>query len=352
MHRVVAGIALSILLGACGDRQADRDEIPDWALESVPMLAVGDVTDSDSAVFGRVTDARLLESGLLAVADGGARAVIFFDSAGQERARLGQRGRGPGEFTGSMTLIGLGADSLAVWDPGQPRWTLIAGEAPTLSAEAPVSPGVAWIHAGVLVRGESALVPDWVPPLLLELADSLPELRFGFVDETALLWLNTDAAGREWRAYAGREAVGRITLPADLRPTQFRGNHVVGVQADSLGLEQVVVHSFVRPSGIGAAAGAAVPPSPDPQARGELIAAMRNAVVAQEMHYAQAASYTTDADSLAVTMPAGARLRVLDADSRGWRGVGWYTATGYSCGMMVGGIPPRGWREGEARCGW
>jgi hypothetical protein len=352
MRLLAAGVVVSLTLGACGGRQDAGTAIPDWTLEPVPLLAVGDVADTDSAVFSRVTDARLLETGMLAVADGGARSVLFFDATGQQRARLGRRGRGPGEFTGGMSLAGLGADSLAVWDPGQPRWTLIAGESPTLSTEASVTPNAAWIHAGVLVRGERTLVPDWAPPLLLTLADSLPEIRFGFVDETALLWVNTDAAGREWRAYAGPEAVGHITLPAELRPTQFRADRVVGVLSDSLGLEQVVVHRFARPAGITPGLGAATPPTPDPQARGDLISAMRTAVVAQEMHYAQAMSYTQRTDSLAVTMPPGARFRILDADSRGWRGVGWYTATGYSCGMIVGGVPPRGWREGEARCGW
>lgn len=344
--------ALSVVVAACGERSTAREDIAAWDIEPTPMLAVGDIADSDSAVFARVTDARLLDTGLLAVADGGARAVLFFDTTGQRRATLGRRGRGPGEFTGSMTLAGLGADSLAVWDPGQSRWTLIAGDEPALRDDAPPSPSGAWMHAGVLVQGERALVPDWVPPLLQSLADSLPELRFGFLDETSLLWVNTDAMARAWRAYAGPRAVGRLTLPDGLRPTQFRAAHVVGVAADSLGLEQVVVHRLTRPDGIAVATSAATPPAPDQQARFELVAAMRTSVVAQEMHYAQAASYTQNADSLAVTMPVGARFRVLDAGTRGWRGVGWYTATGFSCGMIVGGVPPRGWSEGEVRCGW
>lgn len=356
MRSLAARVALPLLLLACDDQQDGRDAIADWELDATPVIAVGDRAETDSAMFARVTDARMMESGVLAVADGGASAVFFFDSTGQERSRLGRRGRGPGEFTGAMTLAGLPADSLAVWDPGQMRWALITGEVPAVRAggrtDAPPPPSSAWVHAGVLVRGESSLIPVWVPPLLMALADSLPELRFGFLDETALLWVNADAAGREWRAYAGREAFGRITLPDDLRPTQFRADFVVGIQSDSLGLEQVVVHRFVRPPRIIAGRGPATPPTPDAQARAELMSAMRNAVVAQEMHYMQAASYTPQADSLPVTMPEGARFRILDADTRGWRGVGWFAATGYSCGMIVGGVPPRGWSEGEVRCGW
>jgi hypothetical protein len=323
-----------------------------WALETAPVFGVGDATDTDSAMFARVTDARELESGAVAVADGGASVVHVFEPSGAYLVRLGRRGRGPGEFTGALSLAALGADSVAVWDAGQSRWTLVAGESPTVRDEAPPSTSAAWIHAGVLVRGERALVPAWVPPLILQLADSLPELRFGFVDETALLWVNTDAAGREWRAYAESLPVGRISLPAGLRPTQFRADRVVGVQADSVGLEQVVVHRFTRPQGIAPRSDAAVPPAPDPEARDALRAAMRNAVVAQEVRYAEASSYTTRTDSLMLEMPPGARLTILHADTRGWLGVGWYAATGYSCGMVVGGLPPRGWAEGEVRCGW
>lgn len=349
---LVAALALSFSVAACAGGDAAGGGIPVWAIDPEPLLAVGDRADSDTAQFIRVTDARVTASGGLVVADGGASAVLFFDSTGLERARLGRRGRGPGEFTGGMSVVEVGTDSIAVWDPGQSRWTLITGAPPALHSDAPPAPHAAWIHAGVLVHGETGLVPVWVPPLLQTLTDSIPDLRFGFLDETALLWVNTDAAAREWRAYVGPEAVGRITLPAGLRPTQFRGDRVVGVLADSLGLEQVVVFRFTRPPRIVADRTAAAAPAPDAEARAQLISAMRNSVVAQEMHYAQHGGYTTAADSLPMEMPVGTRFRILTADARGWRGVGWFTATGYSCGMIIGGVPPRGWGEGEARCGW
>lgn len=352
MRPVRLTMLCSVLAAACAQADAPGAGLPEWTVTASPSLAVGDVADSDTATFSKVTDARLTERGLLAVADGGASAVLFFDSTGVERARLGRRGRGPGEFTGGLTLAGLGADSLAVWDPGQSRWLLIAGLTPAIGTEAPPAPSAAWVHAGVLVRGETPLVPVWVPPLLLALSDSLPELRFAFIDETALLWVNADAAAREWRAYADGEAVGRVTLPPGLRPTQFRADRVVGVLADSLGLERVAVHRVARPPGIIADRGPATPPAPDAEARGALMAAMRFSVMAQEMHYARASTYTQRADSLEVSMPPGARFRILDADARSWRGVGWFTATGFSCGMIVGGVPPRGWSEGEVRCGW
>lgn len=198
---------------------------------------------------------------MLAVADGGASIIILFDSLGHERTRLGSKGRGPGEFTGALSLAGGSGDSLLVWDPGQTRWSVISGTPATIQTSAANNGPAAWMHAGVLVRGEGDLVPAWAPPLLQRLADSL-------------------------------------------------------------GLERVVVHALTRPSGI----------APD---------RMPAESLAPEMFYAGAGRYTTRSDSLTVQMPEGTRFRVLDANDRGWRGVGWVTATGYACGMIVGGTPPR-----------
>jgi hypothetical protein len=346
--RVLAVVAV---VAGCAS-ESEQAAVADWALSASPTLAVGDVDVTDIMVFARVTDARLLPSGALVVADGRASVLVIFDTAGVERARLGRKGRGPGEFTGGMTLAGLAGDSIAVWDAGQSRWTLVHGDAPAIEPTARVEGPAAWMHAGVLVLSEGALVPAWTPPLLQRLADSLPEMRFGFLDETSVLWVNTDAEARSWQAYAGADAVGRVTLPADLRPTQFLSNGIVGVQTDSIGLERVVVHTLMRPSGITPDRTPATPMAPDSTARFALTAAMRTSVMSQEMHYATAGSYTARTDSLNVAMPEGARFLVLDANDRGWRGVGYFTATGFSCGMIVGGIAPRGWSEGAVRCGW
>ena len=352
MHFAFRAITVVLVAAACTSQGEQAPAVSEWALAQDPRIAVGDVDGTDSMVFARVTDARLMASGELMVADGGASVLVVFDSAGVERIRLGRKGRGPGEFTGVMTLAGLAGDSIVVWDDGQSRWTLVHGDEPTLAPSARIEGPSAWIHAGVLVLSERALMPAWTPPLLQRLADSIPEIRHGFLDETSLLWVNTDTEGRVWQAYTESEPVGRVTLPASMRPTQFRADAIVGVQTDLLGLERVVVHALTRPDGI-------VPdrtPSPafsaDSAARFALVAAMRTSVMAQEMQYANGMSYTMNTDSLNVEMPPGARFKVLEANKRGWSGVGYFTATGFSCGMIVGGRVPRGWSEGEVRCGW
>lgn len=350
--RAAALLALvGLVTSACADAGSSSAGPPEWALEATPVLMVGDTEDSDTAVFARITDVRLLPNGALAVADGGASAVLLFDESGQALGKVGRRGRGPGEFAGQISLARQSHDAVAVWDPSQSRWS----EVKIGRASATVLPDslgdAAWAHAGVIVLGEG-LVPAWAPSLLMSVADSNPETRLGFLDETALLWLNRDAAMREWVSYVGTGPVGQLTLPPNFKPMQFRGDRVAGLLSDSVGLEQVVVFRFARPSGVSPSREAAGPAPADSGQRATLMSAMRMAVVAQEMHFATAGSYTVRVDSLAVEMPAGTRLSIVDADNRAWRGAGVVTATGYTCGMYIGLAPPRGWGEGAPRCAW
>lgn len=350
-HAALGVTLLVASVSACGGGASDANASAEWRLDPTPVLSVGDTEDSDTAVFSRITDVRLLPNGALAVADGGASAVLLFDSTGTPLGKVGRRGRGPGEFAGQISLARRGDDAVAVWDPSQSRWsevTLGRSEIPLL----PDSLGdAAWAHAGVVVLGEG-LVPAWAPSLLQSLVDSFPNTKLAFVDETALLWVNRDAAMHEWVAYAGSASAGRVSLPQSFRPMQFRGDRVVGLLADSVGLERVVVYRFARPAGVNPSREAAGAAPADSGQRATLMSAMRNAVVAQEMHYASAARYTTRADSLALEMPPGTRLSIIDADDRAWRGAGVVTATGYTCAMYIGLAPPRGWQEGAPRCAW
>lgn len=348
-RRLFNSLAVIACIG-CADA-ADRAAVPEWALRAEPLLAVGDTTDGDTAVFAAVADARLMPNGVLAVADAGARAVLLFDSTGSRIAKLGRQGRGPGEFTGRIALARRGENAVAVWDPSQTRWSEVQVGRQEIPLLADSLGDAAWLHGGVIVLGEG-LVPVWAPPLLQALQDSIPEIRLAFLDETALLWVNRDAEMREWVAYAGRESFGWITLPRGFRPTQFLENRVVGVTTDELGLERVVVLAFERPPGVVAGRGAASTPPADSGQRSALRRTLRNLVVAQEMHWAEASGYTARTDSLSLDLPTGVSVKIISATKRGWYGAGWIRETGYTCGMFIGVAPPRGWSEGEVGCGW
>ena len=345
-------LALSVSMSGCGERPPAKGVTPEWTIAAAPRLAIGDRVDTDTVVFSTVTDARLLPGGALVVADGGAWGVRTFDASGALVSSAGTRGRGPGEFSGGISLAGATGDSVAVWDPGQSRWTLVHvldGGTRTITG---ASARPVWFHAGVMVQSALAAPPAWVPPLLRALSTASPEVRLAHLDRTGLLYVRQDPAVKRWLVYNdSAAAVGALTLPDGVTAFQFTGDAVVGLRSDSLGLQQVVVHDIRTGEHAAPDLTPAETDTIDAASRSRLMAALRYAVTAQEMHWVTAQSYTAAADSLAVTMPEGARFKVIEATKGGWRGVGWFPASGYSCGMVVGLSTPAGWSEGAVACG-
>ncbi len=360
---VILAATLGAVGAACSETPETVTPLAEWALDSNPRRIVGDSEDSDSATFVRITDARVLPSGVLVVADGGASEVHFFDENGSPLAHVGRKGRGPGEFTGAIRLAARDSTSVAIWDPALMRWSVASPS----SAEVPATAtggstanetgDAAWVHAGILVRSEGGLVPSWAPALLKNLADSGSRARVAFVDASGILWAHRDTGRREWIAYVGDDAkgagaIGYVVVPAGMRVTQFTKRTVVGVRPDLAGYESVLELGFSRPELSASKPFVAATSEVDSATRGDLMVAMRNAVVAQEMHYAEHGTYTSRTDSLSVEMPLGTRLAIISADARSWSGIGVQASTGFSCGMFIGVSPPRGWGEGRTLCGW
>jgi hypothetical protein len=287
---------------------------------------------------------------VLAVADAGAFAVKFFSADGTLLRSVGQRGSGPSEFRGAITLMDAPGDSVAVWDPGQARWVFVstAGGSRQLVDRLPLP---VWLRAGIEVHSALAQPPAWVMSLLDTLSASSPSLRVAHLDADAVLWLRQDPDVRTWRAYAGSDkAVGTVTLPANHAALHFTSRAIVALESDTLGYERVVVLGLTRTAHTPAPREPTATSADDAAARGELMGAIRGAVMAQEMHWMKANAYTAQADSLTLTMPEGTRFKVIEATPRGWRGLGWYPATGMTCGMIVGLSTPAGWSEGEVVC--
>lgn len=344
---------LIITAGACEARREMPGAAQAWEVAATPRLSVGDREDRDTVVFASVGDARLHPAGALVVADNGAFTVQVYDSSGALRARGGRRGQGPGEFSGRMALIDGPGDSVAIWDGGQSRWTLFSVADGGMRHVGRDYAQPAWMHAGVLVQSALAVPPAWVPPLLTALSDSSPDVRFAHIDRTGLLFVSQDVARSRWLIYRdSAAAMGELVLPEGFTLTHITTDAVVGLMADSVGLQQVVVHDLQRPPHQAPDLTPATAPAPDEKARGELRTNLRNAVMAQEMHWMRAEAYTAHADSLTLAFPPEARFRILEATARGWSGVAWYPASGYTCGMIVGLTVPAGWAEGEVRCGW
>jgi hypothetical protein len=86
-----------------------------WELKD-PVLRIGEVEASGETPLFRVIGAHRFDSGLIAVANGGNNEVLFFDSRGELRSRVGGRGSGPGEFVHLSAFGPFPGDSVFIWD--------------------------------------------------------------------------------------------------------------------------------------------------------------------------------------------------------------------------------------------
>ncbi len=353
-------ILIALLESACGDGAQDGTRqgaaasattaTAEWVVDATPRLVVGDREDGDSAVFGRISDARLLPSGVLAVADAGAFSVKFFGADGALLNRVGRRGKGPDEFTGAMSLMDAPGDSVAVWDAGQSRWTFLAtaGSGRQLAAALPLP---VWMRAGIEVHSALPAPSAWVLAQLDSLGAASDAPQVAQLDVTGLLWVREATQPHRWLAYAGVGApVGAVALPVGFSALHFAAEGIVAVEHDTLGFERVVVLGLRRGPHPPPAREPVATPAADAALRDSLAAVLRKTVMAQEMYWMTAQGYASSVDSLTLDMPSGIRVKVLEANKRGWRGLGWHRASGTTCGMIVGMAPPAGWSEGEVVC--
>lgn len=126
-RRRAAAIALgAALLNACGPEAGERESAtPTWAVAESTLLALGQVDGLSAVSFSRIGGVRLLDGGGVAVADGASNEIRIFEPSGAVRIVVGRAGEGPGEFQYINHLAYHPPDTLAVFDSGAGRLTLI-----------------------------------------------------------------------------------------------------------------------------------------------------------------------------------------------------------------------------------
>ncbi len=148
---VALGVATVAALGGCGEgggdalsvrafMEVDSAGVPifitpgseafsplDRELDSVPEIVLGRERDP-SGPFMRVVGVKLLQGGEFLVLDAGRRELLRFGADGDELARRGGMGQGPGEFI-SARLVPTGSlDSVIVYDVNQARVTVFSSD--------------------------------------------------------------------------------------------------------------------------------------------------------------------------------------------------------------------------------
>lgn len=90
----------------------------------MPALTIGGGHPAVATTFASIVGAIRLKNGGLIVGDDSRNEIVFLDSGGRIRSRIGPSGKGPGQFELVWGLLRVGDDSVAAWDGWNNRWNV------------------------------------------------------------------------------------------------------------------------------------------------------------------------------------------------------------------------------------
>jgi hypothetical protein len=105
-----------LLLTSTCTRKESASPPPALEMGVAPTLEIGDDRLPDGHELTRVTDVRRLPDGAMMIANSGSHELLHFDRSGTFLRAIGRRGKGPGEFLGTLHLFSGHHDSLLVFD--------------------------------------------------------------------------------------------------------------------------------------------------------------------------------------------------------------------------------------------
>ncbi len=353
---VWCSVAGTLLALACSGSPATDGEPPLWVLSAQPILVLPDSANPPGHEFNGISSARRRRDHGLVIANTGARELALFDSNGRFQRAVGRQGQGPGEFQGPISIFAWRADSLVVYDPATLRWTFFDPSL-ILARTAPVpDPDLlqpTWLYKGAMVvDGVIEPVPGWILTVLDSVRARDPQyarLIRAWHDDVGALWIRDSVNHQRWLVYRyPGPPTATVILPPKLEPLQIGDDFVLGLIQDSLGIEEIRVHSLQRSRPLGPAPTGTPTQVPSEQA---MLQPFRDLLMAQEVYYSSHASYAASPDSLTVSTSFPGRLFLLAGDSRRWAGVSVRLETGVTCGLSVGWPAPLGWLDGSPFCG-
>lgn len=361
---------IGILLAAACRGEAPRDvgrsaEVS-WQLADSPAVDIGVAEGDQSEELAGASGSVRLSDGRIVIGNSGTSELRVFDSNGVFLRNIGRKGEGPGEFLGALQLVRLSDTAFAVFDQNNQRLSVFDTAGTLRSESRPMAEGVndfplwVWLHknawvvgpADTTLRGRTAAIIDALPTL------APGSYRYVQVAADGRIWAQERMAGggnpRPWDVFTPDGApVGHIILPPDTEIHQIGDGYVLLRSWTANDVEHIQLYRFDEPAGSPGSPADTSQQSASPtghDARQAMEASIRGLVMAQEVFYADNASYATNADSLKWEAPEGTRLHLMAADKRGWVGLLAHRTGSVICGMAVGGSTPPGWMEGSPKC--
>jgi hypothetical protein len=359
---VSAGVL--ILLG-CGAGHEAGQTVPRWHFSEQPMMDVG-VAEGDELyeLDGAASSLRLADGRLL-VANTGSSEIRVFDAQGRFLTRIGRKGSGPGEFTGSILLTAKDLNGFAAYDRGEERLSTFDSAGAYVDAQRIEGPGTVtsfplwvWLYrANWIVGPADSTGRPGVAKALLGMGDPpAGSYRYVQVASDGRIWSQVRLPGdsvEAWQVHSPDGAlIAIVELPRRFEIHQIGSDFVLGRRWDAADVEHISAYRLIPDTAAAVVAGTTHQDSTDLASLSEpLKLSLRNLVGAQEMFYADSTHYATVSGSLNWETENGAILHLMEADRRGWVGLVVDQKAPVICGMAVGNSTPPGWGEGSPKCG-
>lgn len=332
-----------------------------WTVDSIPAADIGGADSGGPYDFHQVFSALRLADGRLGVANSATGQIRFFDSTGRFETAAGRRGKGPGEYTWLIHLFRFRGDSLAAFDAGSLRWSILDrvgrfGRAITIDGNSIYAMVGTWLVQFGMIR-ETELPSD---PGRRSTADTVAGAAAaeasaafieGFLDREGALWF--EGPGGRWQVLAKPgTGLASVALPLGFTPLDADLDHVLGVRRDADDLEHLMLLRLRRsvPPARRSAPTALAGPAPSPDVANRLRTELSDLLMAQERHYAGHGSYAVAPDSLAWKATGPHDLFLLHGNARTWVGAVRDRVTGAVCAIGLGESLPAGWVDGAIQC--
>lgn len=136
-----------------------------WSLSAEPSLQIGMREGEEVFQFFDVADGLQLPDGRIVILNAGTQTVRVFSSEGEFLTEFGGAGDGPGEFRRMRSVHHLGADTLLIWDPRRPGYSLFAASGAFLGSTTLIRPGSAQLFAVFPAADGRLIVKTYASPV-------------------------------------------------------------------------------------------------------------------------------------------------------------------------------------------
>lgn len=225
-----------------------------------------------------------------------------------------------------------------------------------------------WVHGVNWV--DSPLAPNErsvVPQTLARMPEVSPDVDIRFVKVTPAgrIWATNALPPADttiqWSVYEMDGTLrAHISTPPAFEPQEIGHDFILGLATDALGVNYIRQYEIQKPDGSPVGRGLAaymngvVAVPEQPEIPDEVQSVMRSLVLnmasAQEIHYSQNFSYTSDISELGIELPEEVRVTFIKAGRSGWTGFFHHIETGSSCVLTYGADAPIGWAAGAMIC--